>query len=121
MKKTGYFSFSKADRILNRPNFVQLSNFGINIQNKDFIAVFKKNSSARTRIGITVTKRVGNAVTRNRLKRLVREYFRLHKHDLTRGLDINIITKRRAAQQTTTEIHASLQDIFNRISRRYVD
>lgn len=112
------FPFSKADRILIRPDFLQLSKFGNKLQNRHFIAVFKTGSFDRSRIGITVSKRVGGAVTRNRLKRLVREYFRLNKHSFTGYLDINIIAKKEAAELLSKEIFVSLQDIFDQIARR---
>ncbi len=115
------FTFPKADRILKRPDFVHLSKSGIKIQNKNFIAAFQKGCIDRTRIGITVSKRVGGAVSRNRLKRLIREFFRLNKHHLPGYLDINIIAKKKASERSSKEIHASLQEIFDKIARRRVD
>ena len=46
------------------------------------------NGTDRTRLGLSVGKRVGNAVVRNRVKRLVREAFRLSQRDLPPGLDL---------------------------------
>ena len=117
-KQNRSFTFSKADRILKRPDFIHLSKYGIKIQNKNFVAVFQKGGIDRPRIGITVSKRVGGAVTRNRLKRLVREFFRLHKHLFTGYLDINIIAKKTASQRPSKEIYASLQDILDKMARR---
>ena len=119
-KQKGSFTFSKTDRILKRPDFIHLSNSGIKIQNKNFIAAFQKGGIDRTRIGITVSKRVGGAVTRNRLKRLVREFFRLHKHGLTHYLDINIIAKKNVSQRSSKEIYASLQDMLDKMARRNI-
>lgn len=50
-----------------------------------------------TRIGITVTRKIGKAVTRNRIKRLVREGFRRQRRDFPPGLDLVWIAKRGAA------------------------
>jgi ribonuclease P protein component len=116
-KQKGFFTFSKADRILKRPDFIHLSNFGIKIQNKNFIAAFQKGGIDRVRIGITVSKKVGNAVARNRLKRLIREFFRLYRQNLD-DLDINIIAKKNASQRSSKEIYASLQDILDKIITR---
>lgn len=58
------------------------------------IAVFAcRNGLDRPRLGLSVGRRVGNAVTRNRCKRLVREAFRLHKHELPAGTDLVVAVR----------------------------
>lgn len=71
----------------------------------------------RTRLGITVTKKVGNAVVRNRIKRLCREFFRLNKHQITGYRDINIIAKKQAAALPAKDVFSSLKHLFDRIPR----
>jgi ribonuclease P protein component len=65
-----------------------------------------------------VTRKVGRAVKRNRIKRLIREYFRHHRHLISGKWDINVIAKKEAADLSSEEIFGSLQNIFERISRR---
>ena len=110
------FSLKKADRILKRQEFIALTEIGRRIQNEHFIAVFAPNQHGRSRIGITVTKKVGPAVKRNRIKRLVREYFRLNRHDLTGNWDINLIAKRQGVNISADQTNRSLKNIFERIS-----
>jgi len=110
------FSFTKADRILKRRDYVALSKSGRRVQNEHFIAYFAPNSHTGSRIGITVTKKVGPAVKRNRIKRLVREYFRLNRHSLSGKWDINIIAKRHIADLSSEKAFRSLQNIVERIS-----
>jgi ribonuclease P protein component len=74
-----------------------------------------RGSCGRTRLGITVTKKVGNAVVRNRIKRLCREFFRLNKHKITGHWDINIIAKKQAADLSAKDVFSSLKHIFDRI------
>ncbi|UCD80508.1 MAG: ribonuclease P protein component [Desulfobacterales bacterium] len=93
-----------------------MSRFGQRIQNEHFIAYFSTGQKGRSRIGVTVTKKVGRAVKRNRIKRLVREFFRLNRHYLSGKWDINIIAKRRAADLSSEEAYRSLQEIADRIS-----
>lgn len=109
------FSFTKADKILKRYEFLHLSKSGKKIRNRYFIALFCPGKSERSRLGITVTKKIGNAVTRNRIKRLCREYFRLNKQNIPGSWDINLIAKREAVNLSGNQPFLSLQDIFGKI------
>lgn len=111
------FFFTKADRILKRSEFLRLSNFGKKFQSQHFVAIFSPGLFQRTRLGVTVVRKVGNAAIRNRIKRLAREYFRLNRHMITGCWDINIIAKTTAAELSTGQTYRSLQHIFINISR----
>jgi len=111
------YSFTKADRILKRHEFIALAKIGRRIQNEYFIAVFCPGRHGRSRLGVTVTKKVGRAIKRNRIKRLVREFFRLNRQFLSGEWDINIIAKNQIADITSEKACRSLQNIFARISR----
>jgi ribonuclease P protein component len=111
------FTFTKADRILKRHEFIALAKSGRRIENEHFIAVFSPGRRDRSRLGITVTKKIGRAVKRNRIKRLVREYFRLNRQFLSGEWDINIIAKNQITDISSEKACRSLRSIFNRISR----
>ena len=111
------FSLTKADRILKRSEFIALSRAGRKVQNAYFIACFAPGHQPHCRLGITVTKKVGKAVERNRIKRMVREFFRANRQRLSGNWDISIIAKIRAAGISSETVGQSLQDIFDRISR----
>ena len=109
------FCFTKADRILKRSEFLKLSILGKKTQNRHFIAIFSPGRFQRTRLGVTVARKVGNAPTRNRIKRFSREYFRLNRHIITGYWDINIIAKKRAADLSSEQAFLSLKDVFENI------
>jgi len=109
------FLFTKADRILNRSEFLRLSKSGKKIQNNHFIITFSPGRFKRTRLGITVSKRVGKAVTRNRIKRFTREYFRQNRHDFTGNWDIQLIAKKEAAGLCSKDSFYFLENIFKRV------
>lgn len=111
------FCFTKADRILKRSEFLKLSVFGKKIQNRHFIAMISPGLCQRTRLGVTVARKVGNAPTRNRIKRYSREYFRLNRHTITGHWDINIIAKKKAADLSSEQAFISLKEILKNISR----
>ena len=59
-----------------------------------FIVYLSRNHVGRPRLGITASRKVGNAVVRNRIKRLVREYFRACRDHLGASLDYLVIARR---------------------------
>ena len=117
-KQLHQFSLEKSEKILTRKDFINLSKIGHRVYNKYFIAVFGKGLHSRTRVGITVTKKIGCAVKRNRIKRVVREYFRLHKNGIDGTWDINIIAKKEASTISIKQVFISLQSVFESIARR---
>lgn len=84
-------SFPKQERLLNRKDFVNLNRLGKRYRSKHFTVIFKENERGVSRLGITASKKIGNAVKRNKVKRLLREFFRLNKHCCPKGYDIVII------------------------------
>lgn len=111
-----FFPFTNADRILKHSDFLGISKCGIKLQNKYFVVLFCQGRFKKTRLGVTVFKKVGNAVERNRIKRIFREYFRLNRHKITGFWDINIIARKKAAELTSSLALLSLQKIFDKIS-----
>ena len=110
-----FFLFTKADRILKHSDFLRISRCGIKLQNRYFVVLFCQGRFKRTRLGVTVSKKVGNAVERNRIKRIFREYFRLNRHKITGFWDINIIARKKAAGLTSDLALLSLKKIFDKI------
>lgn len=112
------FFFKKADRILKRSEFVGLSNSGRTVRGEFFIAVVAPSRSEKSRLGVTASRRVGEAVQRNRIKRLAREFFRRNRQRIKGSWDINLIARKGAAEQTNEIIFLALEDIFTRLSRQ---
>lgn len=64
---------------------------------KNLVIYYKKNKLSANRLGLTVSKSVGNAVTRNHVKRLIKENYRLNEDKIKNGYDIVIVARNRAA------------------------
>lgn len=86
--------FRKNHRLLTKTEFQSVfDQQAFKVHYKCLLALFKPNQQPHARLGLIVGKRVAKlAVTRNKIKRILRESFRLHKHQLT-GFDIVIITR----------------------------
>jgi ribonuclease P protein component len=104
------FSFSKTERLLNRKDFVNLNRLGKKHQTAHFMILLMQNGRGNTRLGITVSKRTGNSVTRNRVKRLIREFFRLHRALFPKGYDIVIAAKKDAGELDFWKIKEELSE-----------
>jgi ribonuclease P protein component len=111
-------TFTKADRIRKSEEFRILSKNGKRLYSDYFIFVSRKNQFSRSRLGVTVSKKVGNAVTRNRIKRIIREYFRLNRSLLPDRLDINIIAKQSTGKVGADTIRESLFEGFTKIAKK---
>lgn len=72
---------------------------GKSYANKLLIMYVYKTGNEDTRIGISVSKKVGNSVVRHHITRLIREIFRLHREQTDSGLDI-IVVARAAARES---------------------
>lgn len=81
---------------------------GKSYANKYLIMYVKENSMNGNRIGISVSKKVGNSVVRHRVKRLIRESYRLHESIFNSGLDIVIIARQSAASAVYKDIESAL-------------
>ena len=114
---TGSHRFPRESRLRRRSAFVKLSGEGRKLHNRYFLVIFAPGETGRCRLGITVTRKVGNAVVRNRIKRLTRELFRRRQADLGGCWDINVIAKRQAAGQESGVLTAALGELFERLNK----
>ena len=111
------------DSLKNNRDFVNVYTSGKSYANKFLIIYTLKNNSDRNRLGISVSKKVGNSVIRHRLKRLIKESYRLHEKMFNSGLDIVVIARPGAATATFIEVERALMFLGNHlhIIRRETD
>lgn len=82
--------------------------YGKSYANRYLVMYIKENGTDKNRIGISVSKKVGNSVVRHRVTRLIRESYRLHEAVFNSGLDIVIVARASAASVGYEEIEKAL-------------
>ena len=81
---------------------------GRSYANKLLVMYVLENNMERNRLGISVSKKVGNSVVRHHVTRLVRESYRLQENIFNSGLDIVVIARANAASASYAEIESAL-------------
>lgn len=109
--------FSRESRLRRQVDFDRVHQANVFAADETLVIRAVANGATSTRIGISVSRQVGNAVLRNRWKRLTREAFRLLQMDLPGGLDL-VVRPRRGAVAELSAIQRSLRQLVPRLARR---
>ena len=89
-------------------DFKNVYSRGKSYANKYLVMYMLENNMGKNRIGISVSKKVGNSVVRHRITRLVRESYRLHENIFNSGLDIVIVARKSTLGVGYAEIESAL-------------
>ncbi len=111
------FTFQKRERLHLNKDYEKVRKEGKVISNRYFVLSFRYNGLNYSRLGIIINRRWGKSHERNRLKRLIREAFRLNKGNIQTGLDFVVIPKRqlRIDGMSYKQIRDSMMGLFTRI------
>ena len=89
-------------------DFKNVYSKGKSYANKYLVMYVLENGTDRNRLGISVSKKVGNSVVRHRLTRLVRESYRLQENIFNSGLDIVVVARVNAKEIGFKEVESAL-------------
>ena len=89
-------------------DFQEVYKSGKSFANKYLVMYVKENDLGLNRIGISVSKKVGNSVVRHRVKRLILESYRLHEDMFISGLDMVIIARATAKEKSYHEMKSAV-------------
>ncbi|GLI35605.1 ribonuclease P protein component [Desulforhabdus amnigena] len=107
------YRFRPHEKLRTSQEYLEVKRVGKRSRTTHFGVNFLINGLDYHRLGLIVTKRFWNAVERNRIKRRVREWFRLHKHHIPLpGRDIVIIARQGAERLSSTEVARELLRVF---------
>ncbi|AUC90089.1 MAG: ribonuclease P protein component [Alteromonas sp.] len=114
----GENNFSRELRLLTPSHFTYVFDNATPAVSPSFTILARKNSHDNPRLGITIAKkRVRKAHDRNRLKRIVRESFRLKQHHLP-NVDIIVIGKSGADNLSNEEVFSTLEKLWKKLNKR---
>lgn len=99
-----YFDFKKA--------YTQGKSYG----NRNLVLYVRKNNLGYTRVGFTVSKKVGTAVVRNKIKRRLREIFREYEDSIKEGFDLIFIARTNVPDISFKELKSAFHHIL-RVSK----
>jgi len=88
------YRISRKERIAESEDFKRVMRFGKRVSSRNLRVCVKENAAGVNRFGVVVRKEVGGAAYRNRVKRFCREFFRLHKHEISGSVDMIFIAKK---------------------------
>ncbi len=106
------FRFTKKERITQPQDFRRVMKSGRRHTSRNFILFILKNEKTFHRLGIVVKKEIGPATYRNRMKRYLREFFRLHKHQIKGSYDIILMAKKGCLFRGYQEAEKELKGLF---------
>ncbi|WP_059105093.1 ribonuclease P protein component [Shouchella shacheensis] len=105
----------KDQRVKKSQEFSKVFKEGTSFANRQFVLyVLAKEGQEQWRVGLSVSKRVGNAVVRNRVKRLVREVFQSATDELRPGCDYVVIARVPAKDLSYSEVRRSLFHVMRK-------
>lgn len=105
-------AFPKAARLRRRAEFLAVQKTGVRWQSRSFVVICRASATERTRLGITVSRRVGNAVVRNRVKRMIREVFRTSQRHPSPAQDFLVIARSGANRLEYKQVASELGGVF---------
>ena len=101
----------KSESLKKNQDFQKVYKNGTSKGNRFLVMYVLKNRYMKNRLGISVSKKVGNSVVRHRLTRLIRESYRLHEAEFDDSLDIVVVARPLAKDKSYQEIESALMHL----------
>lgn len=119
MSKRGTQSFRPEDRITRSRRYKQIYGEKRTLFSGTMVVYHAVAEEGRPRIGLTVSRKIGNAVVRNRVKRLLREIFRQNRDRFNQPLDLVVNAKKSIRDADFRTLEAEFRIVIRRLNRLY--
>ncbi|MGM9571193.1 MAG: ribonuclease P protein component [bacterium] len=119
MQERGSLSLKKSIRLKKNKEFKRVYNYGKSWANKYLVLYRLEQKNNQLKVGFSVSKKIGNAVVRNKLKRQMREIFRLNKDKIkNKNASFVFIARQRVKEANYNEIEKSALDLLRRADKK---
>ena len=108
-------------RLKKNEDFRKVYSLGASVANRLLVLYFLENGLTESRLGISVSKKVGNSVVRHHTKRRIREAYRLGEEGFPAGLDFVVIARPAAAGKSFFEIREALGHLLKKSKISFPD
>ena len=115
LDKERLFSMKSTYTIKQNYEFRRLYRRGTSAASPYLVVYAMKTRRPHNRIGLTVSPKLGGAVVRNRIKRLLREAYRLHEQEIKQGYDFVIVARVRMAKSTCARTERELMRVMRQL------
>ena len=112
------FGFSWEERLHTRKEYLAVYRKGYRVFTPYFVLYFRENGGQHSRLGIAASRKVGPPVVRNRIRRRLRESFRMNKRGILPCSDVVVNVRRCAAAATFQELQGEFLRTVSRWKRR---
>ncbi len=107
----------KQFRLTKKEDFNRVYRHGKSVANRQFVLYYMNGpATVHFRLGVSASKKLGNAVTRNRLRRVVKEIVRHHAPKIEKGYDMILIVRMPAVDMKYGELEKSVLHVLRRAS-----
>jgi ribonuclease P protein component len=110
--------FSKNRRVRRRGEFQRVFDLSVRTKGRYLTVLAAPNDAGTARVGIVASRKLGDAVRRNRAKRLIREVFRRSDFSGRRGMDVVVIPRRELFDAAFADFEADFRTALKRLAAR---
>lgn len=115
----GQYRLRKTCLLRKNQEFDRVYNQGKRLHGKGFSLIYTANTADWNRLGISVRKKTGRAVDRNRIKRIIREAFRLHREQFPKNSDIVVTVRPGFSLQSPSEVVSAVVGLLRHSEQAY--
>ena len=113
------FKFERTARLLCASDFQAVfDQADLKVSTSELLFLARNNQLGHARLGLVIAKKnIRLAVQRNRVKRIVRDTFRLHQHQL-KGIDVIVLARGGLDQSSNSQIHSACNTLWHQLAKR---